>query len=154
MRYWSSITAGVREKRARLRVEGYLMMSYSQHVSGNASHKVAIGKSIRAAITKVCDTSTDPETFMTDSGPGADNSEVRKFCESRGINRLSSTSQDLSGRLKRLPCVPDLGEDKYDAMAVPENWPTHLDEAIRYLSGCILPLLKFFYQTNCSCGWF
>ena len=48
----------------------------------------------------------------------------------------------LLGRLKRL-CAPDLGEDEYDAMDVPENWPTHLDEAIRYLNRRILPLLKY-----------
>ena len=39
----------------------------------------------------------------------------------------------LLGWLKRL-CAPDLGEDEYDAMDVPENWPTHLDEAIHYLN--------------------
>ena len=44
--------------------------------------------------------------------------------------------------LKRL-CAPDLGEDEYDAMTMPENWPTSLDEAIQYLSRHILPLLQF-----------
>jgi len=61
---------------------------YSQHVSGNALRKAATGKSTCAALTKVCNTYTDPETFMTDGGP-----EVREFCESRGI------------KLHIVPCV-------------------------------------------------
>ena len=44
-----------------------------------------------------------------------------------GMNKI------LLGQLKRL-CAPDLGEDEYDGMDVPENWPTHLDEAIHYLN--------------------
>lgn len=55
----------------------------------------------------------------------------------------SASRKILLGRLKRSQCAPDLGEDKYDAMAMPENWPTHLDEAIRYLNRRILPFLKF-----------
>ena len=58
---------------------------YSQHVLGNALRKAATGKSTRTALTKVCDTYTDPETLMTDGGPKFDNAEVREFCESRGI---------------------------------------------------------------------
>ena len=128
---------------------------YSQHVSGNALCKAATGKSTRTALTKVCDTYTDPETLMTDGGPEFDNAEVREFCESRGIKLhivpayspwisglVEGMNKILLGRLKRL-CAPDLGEDEYDAMDVPENWPTHLDEAIRYLNKRILPLLKF-----------
>jgi hypothetical protein len=53
-----------------------------------------------------------------------------------GMNKI------LLKRLKRLR-ARDLGEDEYDAMAVPKNWPTHLNEAIRYLNERILPLLKF-----------
>jgi len=128
---------------------------YSQHVSGNALRKAATGKSTRVALAKVCDTYTDPETFMTDGGPEFDNAEVREFCESRGIKLhivpayspwisglVEGMNKILLGRLKRL-CAPDLGEDEHDAMDVPENWPTHLDEAIRFLNRRILPLLKF-----------
>ena len=52
---------------------------------------------------------------------------------------IAYTAQDW---LKRL-CAPDLGEDEYDVMDVPENWPDHLDEAIHLLNRQILPLLKF-----------
>ena len=126
----------------------------SQHASGNALRKAATGKSTCAAPTK-CDTHTDPETFMTDGGPEFDHAEVPEFCESRGIklhivpayspwiSRLGEGMNEiLLGRLKRL-CAPDPGEDEYDAMAVPENWPIHLDETIRYLNRRTLPLLKF-----------
>jgi transposase InsO family protein len=128
---------------------------YSQHVSGNALRKAATGKSTRTALTKVCDTYTDPETLMTDGGPEFDNAEVREFCESRGIKLhivpayspwisglVEGMNKILLGRLKKL-CAPDLGEDEYDVMDVPENWPIHLDEAIRYLNRRILPLLKY-----------
>ena len=128
---------------------------YSQYVSRNALRKAATGKSTCAALMKVCDTYTDPETFMTDGGPEFDNAEVREFRESRGIKLhivpayspwisglVEGMNRILLGRLKWL-CAPDLGEDEYDAMAVPENWPIHLDEAIRYLNRRILPLLKF-----------
>ena len=91
---------------------------------------------------------------MTDSGPDADNSEVRKFCESRGIKSFmcrrirpgqagsSGDEQDFVNKVGGVEC-PGLGEGEYDAKAVPENWPTHLDEAIRCLNRRILPFLKF-----------
>jgi hypothetical protein len=40
-------------------------------------------------------------------------------------------------------CAPDLGEDEYEAMALPDNWPEHLEAAIRYLNNRILPYLKY-----------
>lgn len=40
-------------------------------------------------------------------------------------------------------CSPDLGEDEYDAMAVPASWPDHLEAAIEFLNNRILPNLKF-----------
>ena len=49
---------------------------YSQHISGNALHKAATGKSTCTALTKVCDTYTDPEMLMTDGGPKFNNAEV------------------------------------------------------------------------------
>jgi len=54
----------------------------------------------------------------------------------------SGDEQDFVNKVGEVEC-PGLGEDEYDAMAVPENWPTHLDEAIRYLNRRILPFLKF-----------
>jgi hypothetical protein len=47
--------------------------------------------------------------------------------------------------LKRL-CAPGLGEDEYECMKakdLPNNWPDHLDNAIKYLNDCILPSLKY-----------
>jgi len=38
---------------------------------------------------------------------------------------------------------PTLGEDEYDKMDIPTNWPDHLDAAIRSLNNRILPNLKF-----------
>ena len=76
MRYWSSVTAGVRENRARHSAEGYLIDDGL--LSACALSKEARGKSTRAALTKACNI----ETFMTDGGPVFDNAKVRKFCES------------------------------------------------------------------------
>jgi hypothetical protein len=40
-------------------------------------------------------------------------------------------------------CAPDLGEEEYEALALPENWPEHLEAAIRYINNRILPYLKY-----------
>ena len=40
-------------------------------------------------------------------------------------------------------CTPDLGEDEYENMAVPNNWPDHLEEAVRCINNQILPNLKY-----------
>ena len=40
-------------------------------------------------------------------------------------------------------CAPDLGEDKYENMAVPNNWPDHLEEAVQCINNRILPNLKY-----------
>ena len=40
-------------------------------------------------------------------------------------------------------CAPDLGEDEYASMAVPANWPDHLEEAVRCINNRILPNLKY-----------
>ena len=92
---------------------------------------------------------------MTDGGPKFDNAEVQEFCESQGIKHhivpayspwisglVEGMNKILLGRLKRL-CALDLGEDEYDVMVIPENWPDHLDEAIHLLNRQILLLLKF-----------
>lgn len=40
-------------------------------------------------------------------------------------------------------CAPDLGEDAYEEMNVPSNWPDHLEDAVRCLNNRILPNLKY-----------
>ena len=40
-------------------------------------------------------------------------------------------------------CTPDLGEDEYENMAVPNNWPDYLEEAVRCINNRILPNLKY-----------
>lgn len=40
-------------------------------------------------------------------------------------------------------CTPDLGEDDYTRMAVPANWPDHLEAAVRSINNRILPNLKY-----------
>ena len=40
-------------------------------------------------------------------------------------------------------CAPDLGENEYEDMAVPSNWPDHLEEAVRCINNRILPNLKY-----------
>jgi len=83
---------------------------------------------------------------MTDSVPEFDNAGVREFCASRGI------------KLHIMPAyspwivAPDLGSNEYNAMDVPENWPTHLDEAIRYLNRRVLSLLKISQNDLLSWG--
>ncbi|PPQ92619.1 hypothetical protein CVT25_007819 [Psilocybe cyanescens] len=134
---------------------GLFIDAYSQRVGGNKMRRAATGKSTCTALARLCDTFTNPETFMVDGGPEFDNAEVREFCKARGIKLhivpayspwinglVEGTNKILIGRLKRL-CAPDLGEDEYDRMEVPENWPTHFDDAVRYLNERILPLLKF-----------
>ena len=40
-------------------------------------------------------------------------------------------------------CTPDLGENEYDNMAVPSNWPDHLEGAVQCINNRILPNLKY-----------
>jgi hypothetical protein len=40
-------------------------------------------------------------------------------------------------------CAPDLGEDEYEEMDVPSNWPDHLEAALRCINNRILPNLKY-----------
>jgi hypothetical protein len=55
---------------------------------------------------------------------------------------MEGMNANLLGRLKRL-CLPDLGEDKYNAMDISATWPDHLKAAIEHLNNHILPNLKF-----------
>ena len=92
---------------------------------------------------------------MTDGGPEFDNEELRAECAKRGtqleicpayspwVNGLiEGTNAILLNRLKRM-CAPDLGEDEYEGMGVPSDWPDHLDAAIRCINDRILPNLKY-----------
>jgi hypothetical protein len=96
--------------------------------------------------------------LMVDGGSHFDCNEVRDYCASIGtklhivaayspwINGLLEGSNGiLLNALKRL-CVPGLGEDDYEAMAakdIPNNWPDHLDTAIKHLSDRILLSIKY-----------
>ncbi|KIM74692.1 hypothetical protein PILCRDRAFT_14247 [Piloderma croceum F 1598] len=66
--------------------------------------------------------------------------------ESPWLNGLLEGSNGiLLNALKRL-CAPGLGEDEYEQMTVkdiPNNWPDHLDAAIKHLNDRILPSLKY-----------
>jgi hypothetical protein len=96
---------------------------------------------------------------MADGGSHFNNKVVRGFCEERGIKLhivakyspwvnglVEGTNKILLDILKRM-CAPDLGEDDYalitDFTKLPNNWPDHLDEAVRQLNRRILPSLKF-----------
>jgi hypothetical protein len=92
---------------------------------------------------------------MVDGGPEFDNNELRDACAKLGTKLevcpayspwvnglLEGTNAILLNRLKRM-CAPDLGEDEYETMALPENWPEHLEAAIRYINTRILPYLKY-----------
>jgi len=75
-------------------------------------------------------------------GPEFNNKELCKECEQQGtklqicvvyspwINGLlEGTNKILLDRLKQM-CAPNLREDEYNKMDVPENWLDHLDAAI------------------------
>jgi transposase InsO family protein len=117
--------------------------------------KAATGRTTTTSFNNICDTYTPPETLMVDGGPEFNNKEVREACAKRNtklhvipayspwINGLvEGTNSRLLAILKRL-CAPDLGEDEYDAMDLPKNWPDHLVESIRILNTRILPNLKY-----------
>jgi len=128
---------------------------YSQHVWVTKLKSAATGKSSSTSFDNICNLFTAPETLMTDGGPEFNNKELKEACSMRGtaleivaayspwINGLiEGMNGKLLGRLKRM-CAPDLGEDEYDKLDIPTNWPDHLDAAIRFLNNRILPDLKF-----------
>jgi hypothetical protein len=101
---------------------------------------------------------TAPKTFMVDGGKHFNCVEVKNYCESIScklhvvavyspwINGLLEGSNGiLLNALKQL-CAPGLGEDDYVAMEtkdIPNNWPDHLNAAIKSLLDRILPTLKY-----------
>jgi hypothetical protein len=130
---------------------------YSQRLFAFKS-KAAAGKNTVDSLRRISQTFTAPETFMADGGKHFNCVEVKNYCESIGcklhvvaayspwINGLLEGSNGiLLNALKRL-CAPGLGEDDYVAMEtkdIPNNWPDHLDAAIKSLSDRILPALKY-----------
>jgi hypothetical protein len=130
---------------------------YSQRLFAFKS-KAAAGKNTVDSLRRISQTFTAPETFMADGGKHFDCVEVKDYCKTIGcklhivaayspwINGLLEGSNGiLLNALKRL-CAPGLGEDDYAAMQVkdiPNNWPDHLDTAIKHLSDRILPALKY-----------
>jgi hypothetical protein len=134
---------------------GLWMDVYAQRVWVTKLKTSATGKTSRKSYGDICDIFTASETLMTDGGPEFDNEELRAECAKRGTKLhicpayspwvnglLEGTNSILLNRLKRM-CAPDLGEDEYANMAVPSNWPDHLEDAVRCINNCILPNLKY-----------
>jgi hypothetical protein len=134
---------------------GLWMDVYSQRVWVTKLKSAATGKSSRKGYSDICDLFTASEALMTDGGPEFDNEELRAECEKRGTKLqicpayspwvnglLEGTNSILLNRLKRM-CAPDLGEDEYAEMDVPNNWPDHLEAAVRCINNRILPNLKY-----------
>jgi hypothetical protein len=120
--------------------------------------KAAAGKNTVDSLKKISQTFMAPETFMVDGGSHFDCNEVRDYCNSIGTKLhvvaayapwlnglLEGYNRILLNALKRL-CAPGLGEDDYEKMAkkdILNNWPDHLDAAIKHLSDHILPSIKY-----------
>ena len=134
---------------------GIWMDVYAQRVWVTKLKAAATRKSSRKSYGDICDLFTASETLMTDGGPEFDNAELRTECEKRGTKLqicpayspwvnglLEGTNSILLNRLKRM-CAPDIGEDKYGDMDVPNNWPDHLEAAVRYINNRILPNLQY-----------
>jgi hypothetical protein len=134
---------------------GLWMDVYSQRVWVTKIKAAATGKSSKKSFNDICDLFTAPETLMTDGGPEFDNDELQAECVKRGTKLqicpayspwvnglLEGTNAILLNRLKRL-CAPDLGEDESAESDVPNNWPDHLEAAVRCINNRILPNLKY-----------
>jgi hypothetical protein len=134
---------------------GLWMDVYAQRVWVTKLKTSATGKSSRKSYSDICDLFTASETLMTDGGPEFDNNELRAECVKRGTKLeicpayspwvnglLEGTNSILLNRLKRM-CAPDLGEDEYADMDIPNNWPDHLEAAVRCINNRILPNLKY-----------
>src|SRR5882762_885168 len=121
-------------------------------------YKSATGKTTVDSMRHISQTFIAPETIMVDGGSHFDCNEVRDYCKTIGtkLHVVAAYSPWLNGllegsngillnALKRL-CAPGLGEDDYDQMTIkdiPNNWPEHLDAAIKHLNDRILPSLKY-----------
>jgi hypothetical protein len=120
--------------------------------------KKAAGKNTVDNLRRIVQAFTAPGALIVDGGSHFNCKEVREFCDSIGtkLHVIAAYSPWLNGllegsngillnALKRL-CAPGLGEDEYERMTIkdiPNNWPDHLDEAIKYLNDRILPSLKY-----------
>src|ERR1700677_4356819 len=120
--------------------------------------KTAAGKNTVDNLRRIAQVFTAPETLMVDGSSHFDCNEVREYCDSIGTKLhviaayspwlnglLEGSNSILLNALKRL-CAPGLGEDKYKRMTkedLPNNWPNHLDAAIKHLNDRILPSLKY-----------
>jgi hypothetical protein len=121
---------------------GLWMDMYSQRVWVTKLKSAATAKSSKKSFGDICDLFTSPETLIVDGGPEFDNNELREACSIRGTKLkicstyspwvhglLEGTNAILLNWLKHM-CAPDLGEDECTAIAIPANWPDHLDTAI------------------------
>ena len=121
---------------------GLWMDVYAQYIWVTKLKTTATGKSSWKSYSNICDLFTASETLMTDGGPEFDNKELRAECIKQGTKLhicpayspwvnglLEGTNSILLNRLKRM-CEPNLGEDKYENMSIPNNWPDHLKAAV------------------------
>jgi hypothetical protein len=128
---------------------------YSQHVWADKLKTSASATTTCKTFNNICTKFTAPEALMVDGSPEFNNQAVQEACATCNIKLwiVSGYSPWINGlmegmnaklleRLKRL-CSPDLGEEEYNAMDIPETWPDHLKAAIKYLNNHILPNLKF-----------
>jgi hypothetical protein len=116
------------------------------------------GKTTMGSLYHICHDFVSPEVLVVDGGPHFNCKEVERFCEkwriklhivpkySPWVNGLvEGTHKILLHILVRL-CAPDVGEEVWNATKwedLPQNWPDHLDEAVRIMNWRILPSVKY-----------
>lgn len=137
---------------------GLYIDAYSSFVWPTKLKTAGTGKTTVASIKRIAHDYAIPDTFMADGGSHFDNHDVDNFCDEHGITHITTAAYSpwvnglienanklLLGRLKRL-CAPDHdnAEDNnaVDPKSLPNNWPDHLEEAIRQLNDRIRPALN------------
>jgi len=134
---------------------GLYIDTYSNFVWGTKLKTTGSGKSTIGSLNRIFLEYAVPKSFMSDGGSHFKNNEVDTFCKEEGVKHIvtaayapwvngliENANRLLLGRLKRL-CAPDHDNtDDTTNKQVPENWPEHLDEAIRQLNDRILPALN------------
>jgi transposase InsO family protein len=131
---------------------------YSGFVWSSKLKTAGTGKSTVTSLKRLFHDYAVPKSFMSDGGSHFDNNEVDSYCNEERVQHIvtpayapwvngliENANRLLLGRLKRL-CAPDHdnieNSAETDVKALPNNWPEHLDEAIRQLNDRILPALN------------
>ena len=114
------------------------------------------GASTVGSLRRICLDYAIPHAFMSDGGKHFNCDVVNNYCAEQDIQHITtakyapwvnglveSTNNLLLSRLKRL-CAPNLDADPADVdpKSIPDNWPDHLDEAVRSLNDRIIPTLN------------